>query len=199
MTNPHKDKIYEFFSTPENFETMVKVSKRVDEVSHRVIQEFWDEVIKELKKTFREKDSDWVVNFSDVYKAQYCKVQLYRKSWVYNDKRVIGFAIQSIHYGDQPFIGTVIDANCKAFDVENIQNETNKIEHPSLYKLKPKGPWWSKTRSLPFGFGQYEDLQHILPSNRDNALATVVNEFVVLVENLEKDVERILNANRKNK
>lgn len=196
IPGPHNEHVVAFFSKPENFETMVKASRRIEEVTERIVKAFWDDVIEKLEIAFKVKDRRWKVEYSGMFNGLFCQVLVYHHTWCdAHLNRVIAIAAEGLPFGSHPIIGIAIGANNKVYDTVEIKKDINSIAHPPIYKIDDNDPFWSIHKPLDFSLEQYENIQNLLPEKRGDIVTSVVNEFVVLAEHIEKDVETILMRN----
>lgn len=192
--NKYEEAVFEFFTKPENFETMIRVNEHADRVMKKVIEDFWEALRKSLQQKFKSKEEDWVVTYSGDFEERYCKLWIYRDSWLNRNHRsrpIMAVAFENLHLGEKPFLGITPDADSKLYRPESLKSVIQSLPETENY-TKNSNKWWACWVYFSLNFGQTSNLVNILPDNRENYITEFTEEAIRLTEILDKEAETII-------
>lgn len=192
MKDKYNEAVYDFFTEPHNFRTMVEVASHRDELSKKIILEFWNDV-KALVEAKYPKNQGWKVAFN----KPYTEFWVYNKSWGENgDEAVVSIGIDDIQYGGKPNVGIFVDNTKFFFDCKQIAVSLRKISELDKYEDEDDSIW-IKWQFLPFDFTEHKNLVEILPSTKQPALDKVTEIISEMLDAIEEKVPLIVGKNRK--
>lgn len=192
--NKYEDAVFEFFTRPENFETMIRVNEHADRVMKQIVKDFWEALREQLQEGFRHKDKDWVIKYSGDFEERYCKLWIYRESWLTRNDRsrpIMAIAFENLHLGEKPFLGITPDAVSKLYKSDSLRSDIQSLPEIDNY-TKNSNKWWACWVYFSLNFGQTSNLSNILPDNRDNYITELTEEAIRLTEILDKEAETII-------
>ncbi len=196
MKNRYEEEIFQFFTQPENFETMLKVADQAETVCKRLIQQFWAEVEAGLKEALSNAGNDWRVCFSDNWEYRWNKLWVYRQEWCQVENYpVISVAFEDIQPRRQPYLGVHIGFDNKAFDGVNIKKDIVNLRALKEYKTDSNN-YWAVWKNLPFQLEGYESLVRLLPENRKQTSQNVLKDTLELLGLVKDEVNPLIEKHR---
>ena len=197
MKSQYEEEIYQFFTKPENFETMVAVAAHTDTVTNRIIREFWDSLKNDLEKVFSGKEGNWVVAYSGNFNERYCKLWVYCAAWLRTPNYpLISVAFEDFHYGEHPFIGIHLNIEQEVYDSGFLKEKIGAL--PNLSLENSNNAYWICRRYFPFNFTQYKNLVGMLPDRRKAIIDNMVTEAVTIADCLTPVVDEIVEKSKIN-
>lgn len=197
-TKSYEDQMFDFFTQPENFETMLKVVGQVDAIKVRLVQEFWYEVMSELRNKL---GSGWIVRFSDNWQFKYNKVLIYSQGWHQDPNyplplSCIGF--ENIRQDNQPILGIFIGFGSHILNGDQLKSEflNSDIYKKNLIEFKTDGNnHWAFWKHMPLKFYEADSLGKILPENRKVEIDNFVAEGLRLIELVRDQINGLIIKN----
>ncbi|MGB3780348.1 MAG: hypothetical protein WA960_18435 [Tunicatimonas sp.] len=197
MKNDYEDEVYQFFTRPDNFETMVAVAAHTDTVTNRIIREFWDSLKLRLDETFRRKGEGWQVGYSGNFTERYCKLWVYRAAWLTTPNYpLVSVAFEDLHYGEYPFVGIHLNIDQEVYDPGLLKERIGTP--PNLSLENSNNAYWIGRRYFPFNFTQQKNLVEILPDCRVAIIDNLVTEAVTIADGLTPVVDEIIEKSKIN-
>lgn len=192
MKDKYNEAVYDFFTEPDNFRTMVDVASHRDGLTKKIIQDFWSDV-KTLIEVKLPKGRGWKVEFEKPYEDFW----IYNKSWGgIGDDAVVSIGIDDISYGGKPNVAILVDNYNTLFNFKKIARSLRDI--PELDKYDDiNDPMWIKWQFLPFDFAEHKNLVEILPATKQPALDKVVEIIFDMLNAIKDQVPLIVEENRK--
>ncbi len=204
MNKKYTDEVFKFFTEDEErFLMMGKIAQHEPNVKRELIQGFWEELKVILKTEFEGKNEDWEVKFSDDFSIFYNKILLCRKEWPrdHNEYPLVSIAIESLFWGNQPFIGVLVIYTNDSYETEGIKELIRRAEQFSDLGIEKKNKWYPVMRDTSLSLVDYERLVDILPAKKSKTIESLILETRRYTEALDgfMKANNYLRAYRKEK
>ena len=187
---PYKAKMYEFFTSEENFLNMCKVAKNYPEVKKQLETEFWDLVYKNLGEILKSKNNQYVLKLTGKISDPKTKILLYKINWPNeNDIPVISIAIQRLAANDRPFYGPWINRDSKNYDVNKMFLICKNQKLPDFAQDDDK--FFPFFKFIDINFREDEEYTKILPDKRDSFATMIAEQLYDLAILLETNLDEL--------
>jgi hypothetical protein len=197
MKSQYEKEIYQYFTQPENFETMVSVVSHSEKVFDTLIRDFWDDLKHALEAAFQKKPEDWVVEYSGKFESRYCKLWAYREAWVRIDNYpLVSVAFEDFHYGEYPFLGIHLNIDQNLYDPVFLKKEIKAL--PNLPLDDSNNSYWVGRRYFPFNLTQHKNLVKILPAHSNTTIDNLVAEALTIADFLDPVIDDIIQKSKVN-
>lgn len=181
MSNEYEQKIYDFFTKPDNFKSMHDVHDKYEMVNRLLVEDFWDEVKTELTDSFDQ--SVWNVGMSNDRSYRWNKLWLYKTAWCDGSNYpVLAIAVENHKVGQHPYIGIHFHFDRKEFKAGEIHDKLFPLLEDNSFVKDKNQQYWPAHKYLPFTHIGYQELDNLLPTNREGYIKTVIGEYQEIVD-----------------
>jgi hypothetical protein len=161
-TSVFEEEIYQYLTEPQNFTTAWEITQEFKGVQDRVYEEFWGMVLKKLSSL----PDGFTVTFpNDTFVHPYSSIWIFPPGHQFVGIGVSGFITKV-------FLGVLIHTNHHKAK-EAARNYLSARE--GLFPNMKPTDWWFGRQDTPFNFGQIDDIEKILPANREATAQELVD------------------------
>lgn len=196
MISDYEKEVYQFFTKPDNFETMLKVADHASEVTKKLIEDFWTELKEKIASTLKEEDNDWIVGFSDNMSYRWNKLWVYKRSWCGEESLpVISVGFEELQPKRLPYIGVHIWNDSKKYNSTVIKENVIALDEEENYDTD-SNKYWAIWKTLSFNLWDIDSLKQLLPENREETYSILIKDVKDLLLLLGDQVPTILSNNK---
>lgn len=195
MITSYEKALYEFYPDEENYETFAKIADQASNIGDKLVKDFWSEVITQLREQIKNWEGTWTVLPPKNHNERYANIKIVNSEWKDDSgETVMAICYEYLHFGDNPYVGLWFNNILKdKYDVGSIFSEIRNLEGLKEYK-HDSNLFWIKWKYLSFALITYENLQKIIPSNRETTLQAALLEAEAL-KDLLSNLSEILRRN----
>lgn len=176
MSTEYEKEMFDFFTQPANFETMLKVADQSESIKKELVTQFWEGVRIEIESVLSKSDTDWQVNFSDNWDARYNKLWIYKDEWRKGQEYpMASVAFEHILSGDHPYVGIHIGYDCDRIDGTQLKEDFKTKELLAKYKTD-RNNYWAVWKHTKIDLWENESMIKLLPENRKTTIKNTVGE-----------------------
>ena len=177
-----QDKMYEFITSPENFEAACDLVDEFPNVKQRLRKEFWLKVRDALKEELLRFEG-WRIwdNINDAYNPA---IAIYRDEFCFEKPGEAKVAIRIEHLNDVPWYGLFVNRQWINFDFNDIWTQATELKLPEFKIGEIKGWWWPLYNKLPYDFNSSKDIQKLIPPERDGLQKEIVSAMMNAMDKL---------------
>ncbi len=197
MKSEYEEKMYEFYTQTENFETMLHVTEQAKWVTEQLVRDFWKDVHHVLQETLQKRDDNLRVEFSNNgdWKVRWIKLWVYRKEWCLTGQEpLVSITAEALQPNDYPYIGIHINRDSSLINGDTIKAQIKILEELKSYKSDSNNYWavWKYMGIKHYG----QDLTLLLPENRKTSIGNVVSEFNILLDLMDTNMLEIITEHK---
>jgi hypothetical protein len=177
----YEKEMYLFLSRPDNFRNMLRVMDQYEMVRKELIREFWLEVKKQLKEKIE--GSDWLIvdNWHPEFHGNW-GFFLTKPTWKIGEHIILALCWEGL--GGHPSFGTFINQAQKIAGYSEIYNSTRGLSASEGFK-KDRNEWWPFWQWGPTNLDDRNQLERILPDNREGTALEHAELILDLAEKVE--------------
>ena len=197
MKSAYDTALYDFYTSEENYPVFAKIANEAPRIAEALVREFWKAAEIALAERAKKWDGNWYILPPAKFEERYAGINIAHESWKETDGNVlVSIRTEDIHYGRHPSIGIWCNQDYSGvYDYNKIVARFRAFEALSEY-IQNNNEWWAKWKYLPFHFKDYQELEKLIPSNRDTAIKDLIDEVEAIKNAIEGDVAGII-ANSK--
>jgi hypothetical protein len=179
--NNYEEEIFNFLTTRQNFENVIRVREHWDMIQQKLLIDFWDLVIEKIDKGLEELNLEWKTFLKGSYSVSNSSIWLFKKEWEVNTEETPPIRLEwqammfsTLHYG------ITVNLNSKLWNPSKMFSFLR--EDINIQKHQSNGNWYPYYVDAPYSFETPKGLLRILPENRDEIANEYANTLLKLID-----------------